>query len=82
MWSESLKMSVKVYFNITTSPGVHILWWDNLLGQGQLVQIESQEVSSAEDGHHYTQRAEDEQADGATEHPPPYQTEKRRKVYS
>lgn len=39
-------------------------------------------MSSAEDGHHYTQGAENQHADGATEYPPPHQAEKHPEIHS
>lgn len=44
---------------IATSPGVRILWWHELLEQRELVEVKNQQVSSAEDGQHHAQRAED-----------------------
>lgn len=61
---------------ITSLPGIHILWWHKQLGQGELVDVKNQQVSSAEDGQHHTQSTEDEHADGAAEHPPPHQSKK------
>lgn len=63
-------------------PGVDIIWWYELLGQRQLIHIQSQQMSCAEDGHHHTQGAENQHADGAAEYPPPHQTKKHPKIHS
>lgn len=67
---------------MTSVPGVDIFWWHKLLGQRQLVEVQSQQMSSAEDGHHHTQGAEEQQADGAAEHPPPHQPEKHPEIHT
>lgn len=59
---------------ITSLPGIHILRRHEQLGQRELVEVKDQKVSSAEDGQHHAQRAEDQHADGAAEHPPPHQS--------
>lgn len=63
-------------------PGGDIMWRNNLLRQRQLVEVEHQQVSSAEDGHHHTQGAEDEHAYVAAEHPPPNQAQERPEVHA
>lgn len=67
---------------ITSLPGICILWWHEQLGQGELVEVKNQQVSCTEDGQHHAQRAEDEHADGAAEHPPPHQSKKHWEVHS
>lgn len=44
---------------ITSLPGIRILWRHEQLGQGELVEVKNQQVSSTEDGQHHAQRAED-----------------------
>lgn len=63
-------------------PGVDVIWRNYLLRQGQLVEVERQQVSSTEDGHHHTQRAEDEHAYVAAEHPPPHQPQEHAEVHA
>lgn len=44
---------------MTSVPGIDIFWWHILLEQRQLVEVQSQQVSSTEDCHHHTQGAEE-----------------------
>ncbi|TNN60310.1 hypothetical protein EYF80_029475 [Liparis tanakae] len=39
--------------------GKNVFWWHNLLGQRQLVEVQSQQVSATEDCHHHAQGAEE-----------------------
>lgn len=56
-------------------PGVDVLWGYDLLGQGELVQVEAQQVTGAEYSHHHTEGTEKQQAEGAEKNPPPHQAQ-------
>ena len=63
-------------------PGVDVAGRDGGLGQGQLVQVEQQQVTPAEERQHDAQRAEQQQGEGAVEHPPPHQPQEHQEVHA
>lgn len=72
---------VLVYLvEISTAPGKVILWRNELLEERQLVEVEDKDVSSTEDGHHYTQRAVVQQRDGVAQHPTPHKPKKHHEI--
>lgn len=62
------------------APGEVILWRNELLEEGQLVEVEDKDVSSTEDGHHYTQRAVVQQRDGVVQYPAPHKAKKHHEI--
>lgn len=57
-------MILVYWVGIWTVPGKAILRRNELLEKRQLVEVQDKDVSSTEDGHHYTQRAKVQQRDG------------------
>lgn len=65
---------------IWTAPGKVILRKNELLEERQLVEVDDKNVSSTEDGHHYTQRAVVQQRDGVVQHPAPHKAKKHHEI--
>lgn len=62
-------------------PSIDVPWGNNLLEEGKLVQVESKQMASTENGHHHTETAEDEQAWGTTTDPQPHEAQEDAKVH-
>lgn len=63
-------------------PDVGVILWDRLLEELELVEVEDDHVSSAEDGHQDTHAAEDERVEGPAEGPPGAQEQEGEEVNS
>ena len=61
-------------------PGVAVAWWDGLLEELELVEVEYNEMSGAKDGHQDTHAAEDERVEGPAEGPPSTQEQEDEEV--
>lgn len=51
-------------------PDVAVVWWDGLLEELELVEVEDDDVPGAEDGHQDAHTAKDERVEGPTQGPP------------
>lgn len=63
-------------------PGITVPGWDGPLEELELIEVEHDEVTSAEDGHENAQTAEEERVEGATERPPGAQAQEGEEIDS